>query len=47
MNIVFQSNFQRIRQKDEELEREMHDVEADVNAILMPVTPTKKRVTKK
>jgi hypothetical protein len=34
MNVVFQSNFQRIRTKDELLERELHDVEADVNAIL-------------
>ncbi len=34
MNIVFQSNFQRIRTQDELLERKLHDVEADVNAII-------------
>ena len=34
MNIVFQSNFQRIRVQDELLEQEMHHVEADVNTIL-------------
>ena len=34
MNIVFQSNFQRIRIQDELLERELHDVEANVSAII-------------
>ena len=34
MNIVFQSNFQRIRTQDELLEQEMHHVEADVITIL-------------
>lgn len=34
MNIVFQSNFQRMRIQDELLEQEMRHVEADVNAIL-------------
>ncbi len=34
MNILFQSRFDRIRVADERLEREMHDVEADVSAII-------------
>ncbi|MBC7503615.1 two pore domain potassium channel family protein [Candidatus Gracilibacteria bacterium] len=34
MNILFQSRFDRIRIDDEKLEREMHDVEADVIAIM-------------
>ncbi len=47
MNIVFQSNFQRIRQKDELLEREMHNVEADVNAIITSIPKANKRIAKK
>ncbi len=48
MNIVFQSNFQRIRAKDELLEREMRDVETDVAIIIEWSTPTiKKRIAKK
>ena len=47
MNIVFQSNFQRIRAQDDALEQEMHSVEADVNAILMPVPKKKKKIAKK
>lgn len=47
MNVVFQANFQRIRQKDEELEREIHNVEADVNAIISPIPAIKKRIAKK
>jgi len=34
MNVVFQSNFQRIRVKDELLENEMHHIEMDVENIL-------------
>ena len=34
MTLVFQLEFNKIRLKDELLEREMHDVEADVNAII-------------
>ncbi len=47
MNVVFQANFQRIRAKDEELEREMHNVEADVDAIMTPNSTTRKRIAKK
>ncbi len=44
MNIVFQSNFQRIRIQDELLERELYTVEADVNAIIdNNITPSKPR----
>ncbi len=34
MNILFQSRFDRIRIADELIEREIHDVEADVSAII-------------
>lgn len=34
MNIVFQANFQKIRVADELLEKEMHDVEEDVENII-------------
>ena len=34
MTLVFQSNFQKIREKDELLEREIHTVEADVERII-------------
>lgn len=34
MNIMFQSNFKRIRHEDDLLEREMHEVEVDVETIL-------------
>jgi uncharacterized protein (DUF2062 family) len=34
MTLMFQMNFDKIRRQDEALEREMHDVEADVNAII-------------
>lgn len=34
MNILFQSRFDRIRVADDRLERELHDVEADVSAII-------------
>ena len=34
MTLVFQSNFQKIREKDELLEREMHTVEVDVERII-------------
>lgn len=34
MNILFQSRFDQMRIADERLEREMHNVEADVNAII-------------
>lgn len=34
MNVLFQSRFDRIRLADERIERELHDVEADVNAII-------------
>jgi hypothetical protein len=34
MTLLFQMNFEKIRQQDAILEREMHDVEADVEAIL-------------
>ena len=47
MNIVFQSNFKRIRHEDEALEREIHTVEADVNAIIAPVPTPKKSSLKK
>ena len=47
MNVVFQSNFQKIRQKDELLERELHNVEADVDAIMTPSSTSQKRITKK
>ena len=42
MNIMFQSNFERIRIQDELLESEMRHVEADVNAILENSTISKK-----
>jgi hypothetical protein len=47
MNIVFQSNFKRIRHEDEALEREIHTVEANVNAIITPVPTPKKSSLKK
>ena len=47
MNIVFQSNFKRIRHEDEALERVLHTVEADVNAIITPVPTHKKSSLKK
>lgn len=34
MNILFQSRFDRIRRADEQIDREIHDVEADISAIL-------------
>jgi hypothetical protein len=34
MTLVFQSNFQKIRENDERLEKELHDVEADVERII-------------
>jgi hypothetical protein len=34
MNILFQSRFDRIRREDEQIEQEMHSVEADVGAII-------------
>ena len=34
MNIVFQANFQRIRQQDELLEKTLHDTEEDVEEII-------------
>jgi hypothetical protein len=34
MNILLQAQFQHIRQQDEEIEREIREVEADVNAII-------------
>jgi hypothetical protein len=34
MTLVFQINFDKIRKQDELLEREIHNVEADVEAIL-------------
>lgn len=44
MNILFQSRFDRIRLADEMIERELHDVEADVNAIIENnTTPSKPR----
>ena len=48
MNILFQSRFDRIRVADERLERELHDVEADVSAIMdnehiTPVNPKPRR----
>lgn len=47
MNIVFQSNFQRIRMKDELLENEMHHIEMDVESILDIEQKTGKRIIKK
>jgi hypothetical protein len=34
MNVLFQAQFQHIRHQDEEIEREIREVEADVNAII-------------
>jgi len=34
MNILLQAQFQHIRHQDEEIEREIREVEADVNAII-------------
>lgn len=42
MNVVFQANFKRIRHEDEILDRELRMVEADVNAIITPVSGAKK-----
>jgi voltage-gated potassium channel len=50
MNILFQSRFDRIRVADERLEREMHDVEADVSAIIdneAIKTKPRRRIAKK
>lgn len=44
MTVLFQANFQRIRQQDEALERTLHDIEADTNEIL---NETKKTIPKK
>lgn len=44
MTLMFQANFQRIRQQDEALERTLHDIEADTNEIL---NETKKTIPKK
>jgi ABC-type Na+ efflux pump permease subunit len=43
MNIILQARFDRIRIADERLEREMHDVEADVGAILGNPPPRPRR----
>jgi Ion channel len=43
MNVLFQSRFDQIRLTDERLEREMHDVEADVGAILGNPPPRSRR----
>lgn len=34
MNVIFQANFKKIRHEDDLLEREMHNVEMDVETIL-------------
>lgn len=34
MNVIFQANFKKIRHEDELLEREMHEVETNVDTIL-------------
>ena len=51
MNILFQSRFDRIRLADEMIERELHDVEADVNAIIenenTPPTKPRRRIASK
>lgn len=47
MNIVFQSNFQRIRMKDELLENEMHHIEMDVESILDSNKKSEKWIIKK
>lgn len=43
MNIILQARFDRIRIADERLEREMHGVEADVDAILGNPPPRPRR----
>lgn len=46
MTLVFQIEFEKIRSQDELLEKEMHDVEADVEEILREKWGTRKRVRK-
>lgn len=47
MTLVFQLEFNKIRQQDELLERAMRDVEADVDAIIHPWRGATKWKTKK
>ena len=47
MTLVFQLEFNKIRLKDELLEREMHDVESDVREIMDAVWEWEKQKAKK
>lgn len=47
MNVIFQANFKRIRHEDEMLERELHNVEADVLSIMDTSTLKNKKILKK
>ncbi len=47
MTILFQSNLQKLKIKDELLERELHTVEEDVKEIMNPLPVKKKYIAKK
>jgi hypothetical protein len=47
MNLIFQMQFSRIRAADERIEREMHDVEKDVEIILDNTEATRKYMKKR
>lgn len=46
MTLVFQSNFQKIREKDEYFERTLHNVETDVERIIEDASVRKRKSTK-
>ncbi len=47
MTLVFQMNFQRIRAADERIERELHNVEKDVDVILSEEKKIRRSIAKK
>lgn len=47
MTLVFQMNFQRIREADERMEREIQNVEKDVEVILDETKKTRRIIAKK
>lgn len=47
MTLMFQANFQRIRQQDELLEKTLHDTEEDVEEIIEMATKAKKDLNKR
>jgi hypothetical protein len=47
MTILFQSNLQKLKAKDELLERKLHSVEEDVKEIINPIPVKKRYIAKK